>query len=172
MRGKVVEQINLLWKEKVFPRFLIALLLTLLAVFLNFSPLLNFVTSLIPQPLNYVLATIFLILLVIAVSCFLTLISPLFKKVLVLGLEKFQKASTVKIFALAIFEDLLSILSYLLGFLVGILAAPNVGLDVRLLSVLGIISVLVIFLFISLSAYCLENLMEKKVIHTGESNAS
>jgi len=155
------EQINLLWKEKVFPRFLIALLLTLLAIFLNFSPPLNFVTSLIPQPLNYVLATIVFILLAIAISCFLALISPLFKKFLVSLLEKFQKASTIRAVALAIYEDLLSIFSYLLGFLVGALALPNVGLNVRLLSVFGIIFVLVIFLFIRLSAYCLENLMKK-----------
>jgi hypothetical protein len=151
------EQINLLWKEKVFPRFLIALLLTLLAIFLNFSPPLNFVTSLIPQPLNYVLATIVFILLAIAISSFLALISPLFKKALVSLIEKFREASIVKAAFLAIFEDLLSILSYLLGFLVGTLVIPNV----RLLSVVSIIFVLAIFLLIRLSAYSLENLMKK-----------
>jgi hypothetical protein len=156
------EQINLLWKEKVFPRFLIALVLTLLAIFLNFSPLLNFVTSLIPQPLNYVLATTVFISLVIAISSFPALISPLFKKVLVSIIGKFQKASIIKAVVLAIFEDLLSVLSYLLGFLVGALALPNVSLNVRLLLVFGIIFVLTIFLLIRLYAYFLENLMKKR----------
>jgi hypothetical protein len=151
------EQVNFLWKEKVFPRFLIALLLTLLAIFLNFSPSLNFVTSLIPQPLNYVLATIVFVLLVIAISSLLALISPLFKKVLVSFLEKFQKVSIIKAVALAIFEDLLSILSYLLGFLIGTLAVPSV----RMLSVFGIILVLAIFIFIRLSVCSLENLMKR-----------
>jgi hypothetical protein len=163
-------------KEKLFPRFLIALLLTLLAIFLNSSPLLNFVTSLIPQ-LNYFLTIIFSVFFVIAISCLLASISPLFKKVLVSPLEKFQKASTIKSVVLAIFEDLLSGLSYLLGFLAGALADPKA----RSYSVVGIILVLAIFFVVFLFSSSLLGpktlcvffrKLDEKVIHTGENSAS